>query len=259
MKRSGLVRWSLLLAALCLWATHAQAGRIVVSNDEWTLSYNNFSKDGADTTAFALNVASWLDRGGKNFLAYEHYWGLSFAMEGVMKGAGYSWEGVDSNNPPPAKTLAELLTYDAVFLGWRGVETQTLVDYVNAGGNVYLFGGTGSYGGAINEANLWNPFLNQFGLGFALTNYNQITGDVNTSSPHSIFSGVNSLYQEVGNDIVDLDPSDPRSQVLVTYNGHGLFAVYDSSLVPVPEPATMLLLGSGLIAIGGLRRKLKRK
>jgi hypothetical protein len=142
--------------------------------------------------------------------------------------------------------LATLSAYDAVYLAGNVANNQVLIDYVNGGGNVYLAGGTG-WGGPLNEANSWNTFLNEFGLGFG-TFYNGVCCNMATISTHEIFDGVSSLYQNNGNDSIDINVTDPSAQVLVSFNGHGLYAVYDSS-VGVPAPASIFIM---LFGLGGL-------
>jgi hypothetical protein len=51
----------------------------------------------------------------------------------------------------------------------------------------------------------------------------------------------------------DYDPPED-SQIYVHLTGNGV----DSGITPVPEPATMLLLGTGLIGLAGFRRKFKK-
>jgi hypothetical protein len=84
-------------------------------------------------------------------------------------------------------------------------------------------------------------------------------GSIGISSSHPIFNGVDHLYQNNGNDALDIVSSDPSAEVLVSLNGHGLYAVYDSGPAPVPEPTTIILLGTGLIGLAGWGRKKFKK
>ena len=120
------------------------------------------------------------------------------------------------------------MTYDGVFVGGDAADTNVLVQYVEAGGNVYVFSG----GTAAND--LWNGFVGHFGLEFAGTTSGGTVYPI--VSTHPIFNGVDHLYALNGNGngtgVVDLDPSDPRNAVVASYQSTGLFAVWDG-LVPV--------------------------
>jgi hypothetical protein len=142
---------------------------------------------------------------------------------------GYNWEYL-SEFPSDLDTL---LTYDGIFISGDFIDNYLLIQYVNSGGNVYLAGGSGDI--ASNEANQWNTFLGFFGLAFAPVSssdpdeYNNIYGTIDIDSTHSVFEGVLNLYQEYGSDIVDMDPMDDRGEVLVSYQGSGLYAIFDGS------------------------------
>jgi len=230
----------------------AQAGKIVLTNDEWTLSDTGFAQAGTQPGQFALNVANWFPGSTGNFLVYSNHFGLvQSSLQSTMTSAGYGWT-ITTGLP---QTLATLQGYDAVFLAGNNFDNNALIQYINGGGNVFLEGGTGVVaGGAAGEAAQWNAFLNAFGLGFGSV-YNGVGGNIPIASSHPIFAGVTSLYQNNGNDTLDINVSDPRGQVLVTSatSGHGLYAVYES--VSVPEPGTLILLGGALIGLFGLRRK----
>lgn len=194
-----------------------QVGRIVVASDDWPLSDRGFywpNKAGA----FARNIAACFT-GGKagKFLAYSDHLGLNGGMlAGAMAGWGHTWV-LDTSVP---FTLSTLMDYDGVFLGVTPADNQVLIDYVERGGNVYV------YSGGDTESDKWNYFIEHFGLQFESFN-DGVGGDIPIISGHPLFADVDYLYHDIGTSVVDLAPSDPKNQVLATYQDKGLFAIYD--------------------------------
>ena len=217
-------------------------GKIVVANDEWPLSDEGFppAPDGKDTDAaqFALNVASWFTGGTLgNFLVYSTQFGsttglVGAKLENTMTATGHTWTIIDTPTP---FSLNDLLPFDGIFLagtpahgGYDPPDNQVLIDYVKAGGNVYLAGGTDSSDPA-GEANQWNRFLRACGLDFAPVSYqNGLDGTLQLVSPssHPIFDGVQRLYQRNGSFIRKRYVWDPNAAILVRSDqGIGLYAV----------------------------------
>jgi hypothetical protein len=208
------------------WSTPTvKLGKIVVNNDELTLSDSGFGA-APDAATFAINIAKWFT-GGRSTGKF-HAYSTNFEFTGsklaqTLTQAGYTWT-VGTNIKLDLPTL---LTYDGIFVGGNAADNQVLIDYVKAGGNVYLSGGTG-FGGAQAEANSWNTFLNAFGLKFQDV-YNGIYGNQTINSSHPIFTGVKLLYQNSGSSITTLDSTSQTSKILVTdaTGKQGLYAVAD--------------------------------
>jgi hypothetical protein len=209
-------------------------GKIFVGHDEWVLSDGGFERTPNDSAALARNVAAWFTRGHfGRFLVYS----TNFSLRGgrlatTMRNAGHSWT-IGTDVPFTIDTLQQ---YNAVFLAGDQVDTSVLIDYVRAGGNVFLLGGTGIGGTA--EAAHWNVFLNAFGLDMDLR-YDPARQPavypIQSTSP--LFNGVTRLYDQLGNALTRLDASNPDTQILVWSDqspGRGIYAVYETPVVPMP-------------------------
>jgi hypothetical protein len=200
-------------------------GKVVANNDEWTFTDTGFNQNQASATQFIKNVANYFTGGhpGK-FLAYSTNFGLTGTpLANAITGAGHTWT-VSTAVP---FTLSTLLNYDGVFLSAdvNGIapNNQVLIDYVRAGGNVYVAGGTGCCGGPGGEAGTWNTFLGTFGLRFDTNQYNGIRGNIAPVSAHPLLANVSTLYFDNGNSVSVTNPA--IAQILFSTNGQGMLGV----------------------------------
>ena len=203
--------------------------KIFINNDEWTLTNTGFAA-APDTPTYIANLADWFTGGGTgNFLAWSSNFGLAGStLANTMANLGHSWT-VSTSEP---FTVANLQNYDAVFLGGNAVDQQVLIDYIAAGGNVYIMAGTG-WGGPVNEANNWNTFLGFYGLGFR-PSYNGVGGVFSVASAaHPVFDNVSALYSNNGNTVFQTTPINADTEGIVATGAGGggfLFGVYDAAI-----------------------------
>jgi len=239
--------------------------RLVVNADEWTLGNGNIVAAPDNGDVFARNVRNWLTGGAAgNVLAYSSNFGLNGStLASVMSTNGYTWTQVDPGTAAGNTAWANRNSYRAIFLGGNEVPSLTdLIDYVNGGGSVYLMGGTG-FSLPGGEDTYWDPLLARFGLDFG-TSYNGIGGDIATSGfaaqgpfGAALFTGVSNLYQNNGNSVLNAGalPSNVTRQIFIAQQ-NGLFgAAAIAPSVTTPEPATYVLLSTGLVAIGAVVRR----
>jgi len=245
-------------AAIILFGVgSAYAGRIIVNHDEWTFSSTGYSSAGAaNADQFAANVLDFLSNGaGTDVLVYSDNTLLTNTdFDNSANAAGYT---LTKGTASPF-TLANLSLYDVVVLGGyylNAAEVTDLTAYVNNGGGVYLAGGSGVGGPAV-EAAAWNPFLNTFGFSFAPV-YNGVIGTLAVNQSHPVESGVSQLYYNNGNTISLVGANPYASIIESSGGGAGLLGVYDdvgATAVPEPSMYTMLGAGLGLILFARVRR-----
>ena len=228
----GVSRLAIASCALAALA-HAQ-GRIIAIGDEWLLSDLAFTNQAAQTTQLALNIGGYFGNGQPgNFLVLSSVPDIpgygargvqSAQLATVMTAAGHTW----TINAGAPVTLAHLNQYDGVFLAGTVASgagnAATLASYVNAGGSVLVIVGVGTgFNGPASEAAAWNPFLNQFGLGFGSTYFvvppTGVTVPV-APSGHALAQGITAVTWGNGQLALDLQPGNPQNQVAL----RGLFA-----------------------------------
>jgi hypothetical protein len=207
-------------------------GKIVVNADEWTFSDRGFQK-APDAATLAINLAKYFvgDEKGK-FHVLSNNWSLTeSSLEETMTKSGHTW--TKGMNIPI--NLATLSQYDGIFIGGDPIDNQVLIEYVKNGGKVYLCAATSEVGSQL-EANNWNTFLAAFGLKLEKLN-NTVSENVAVNKNHPLFTGVKTLYQYQGIQIIDLQPDSPSNQIILTNsNGQGLMATAEFIKVPVPKP-----------------------
>ena len=72
------------------------------------------------------------------------------------------------------------------------------------------------------------------------------------------YSDPNDPEENVGSVLSDAEDFDNKLGFSVGYGCHFKVTGAEVEISQVPEPATMLLLGTGLVGLAGIRRKIKK-
>jgi hypothetical protein len=235
-----------IVTLLILAAMPAVAQSIVVSNDEWVFADGYVGTSNttvANDTQFATNSAQWMSGGihGNALLLLSSTVGLTYNDLGTVISPYYTNNGPTTVVP----NLATLLTYQAIYLSGPNLDTTQIGGYagLNAAliqfvqqysGNVFILAGT-----TCHDANLWNPFLNTFGLTLVdacngLSGVYPASGNTpggvrpfSVQQPYGIalFAGVNSVYVSNGNNVQSVNP-DCGVEIFNDTSGNGLYGAW---------------------------------
>ena len=244
---------SLLVLASISPAAIAGPGRIIAIGDEWLLSDEAFIQQAAQTQQLASNISAYFHTTGvghylvlSNSPAIGGVTGqrgvLGTSLASAMAAAGNTW----TVNPPIPFTVAALSNYDAVFFSGgfgSGVANATvLTEYVNAGGSVLVMSGTGDIGSPDAEANAWNPFLHNFGIGFASSVWFGLGASLlnvpTQLTANPLGASLSSVLWGYGQFAVDIDPANPGGEVALYGNFTGFNAPPPGDVAHVPIIAT---------------------
>ena len=86
-----LVGFALLISVLHIQSANA-GGKIIINNDEWTLSNTGFGNLPNDTSRFAINLAEFFAQGIGSFHAFSTHWALTgSSLNTVLTDAGHTY------------------------------------------------------------------------------------------------------------------------------------------------------------------------
>ena len=194
--------------------TQKQGGKVIVICDAQTTSEMAYSQ-GVDTDTFVTNILTWFKggRGGTFVNIDEDDTFLSDAFKDTVTRNGGQ---LDYQPSPPENLPGFLAKYDGVFLSRTQVDNNALIDYVNAGGCVYIAGGA-----SLEESSGWNTFLSHFDI--ALKDGLKPFVGVKKLAPnaHPLLQGVSLLYFDQRSPIaLTTGPGTQLSQTVGVVEGY---------------------------------------
>lgn len=226
-------------------------GRVLAFHDEWALANHSFEQS-TGSPQFARNVARFFAPGrAGRFLAWSDNVGLrGDSVATTMRAAGHVWVHSQLRD----LTLDDLKRFDAVFVGGGIVPPATLLDaYVQAGGGVYVMGGTGETpgGSPAHEAAHWNEFLRRYGIELA-PDWNRVSGVYAYATTDSLLGGVAGMFEGIGQSLSLVTPAVEGARLVEVRDGIGVLAAWQGASAPVASFAAPAALVEGdVLALDG--------